>query len=155
MHILVPTGSLLHRESQNRPLLSPLLHASPSRSFYGFLYALPLAQSNSGGSARPGCRPKTGHALIAEMKGSAAVCMRSEQTSTAFIRKTPNYPLLDTAFHLRRGKRRLLIRKAALSTISLVGQMPASPSELLHWRALRGGGAVGNTGPALPFAAGR
>lgn len=63
--------------------------------------------------------------------------MRSEQMSAAFIRKTPNYPLLHTVFHLLPGKQRLLIRKAALSTISLVGdgaegQMPASPPESLH-----------------------
>lgn len=41
--------------------------------------------------------------------------------STAFIRKTPNYPLLRTVFHLPQGKQRLLIRKAALSTVLLVG----------------------------------
>lgn len=57
--------------------------------------------------------------------------------SAAFIRKTPNYPLSHTVFHLLLGKQRLLIRKAVLSTTSLVGggvegQMPASPSESLH-----------------------
>lgn len=57
--------------------------------------------------------------------------------SAAFIRKTPNYPLSHTVFHLLPGKQRLLIRKAVLSTTSLVGggvegQMPASPSESLH-----------------------
>lgn len=57
--------------------------------------------------------------------------------SAAFIRKTPNYPLSHTVFHLLLGKQRLLIRKAALSTTSLAGdgvegQMPASPSKLLH-----------------------
>lgn len=41
--------------------------------------------------------------------------------SAAFIRKTPNYPLLHTVFHLLQGKQRPLIRKAALSAISLVG----------------------------------
>lgn len=112
---------------------------------------LPLAQFSSGGTARPECRPKTGHALIAEMKGRAAVHMRSEQMSTAFIRKTQNYPLLHTVFHLRQGKRRLLIRKAALSTIALAGDgvgghMPTSPSESLHGLTLRGGWVIGNTG---------
>lgn len=70
------------------------------------------------------------------MKGSAVVRMRSQhQMSTAFIRKTPNYPLLHTVFHLRQGKQRLLIRKAALSTIALTGaghprHRPASPPPL-------------------------
>lgn len=41
--------------------------------------------------------------------------------SAAFIRKTPNYPLLHTVFHLLQGKQRPLIRKAALSAISLAG----------------------------------
>lgn len=68
--------------------------------------------------------------------------------STAFIRKTQNYPLLPILFHLLQGKQRLLIRKAALSTITLAGdgavagagrQMPTSPSESLHGLALRGG----------------
>lgn len=76
-------------------------------------------------------------ALIAEMKGKGCSVQRSEQMSAAFIRKTPNYPLSHTVFHLLPGKQRLLIRKAVLSTTSLVGggvegQMPASPSESLH-----------------------
>lgn len=96
------------------------------------------------------------------MKGSAVVRMRSQhQMSTAFIRKTPNYPLLHTVFHLRQGKQRLLIRKAALSTIALTGaghprHRPASPPP---WNrgagSRRGVGAVGNTGPTPPVAAGR
>ena len=76
-------------------------------------------------------------ALIAEMKGKGCSMQRSEQMSAAFIRKTPNYPLSHTVFHLLPGKQRLLIRKAALSTTSLAGdgvggQMPASASESLH-----------------------
>ena len=76
-------------------------------------------------------------ALIAEMKGKGCSVQRSEQMSAAFIRKTPNYSLSHTVFHLLLGKQRLLIRKAVLSTTSLAGagvegQMPASPSESLH-----------------------
>lgn len=106
------------------------------------LCILPLAQSNSGGTGHPGCRPEPGHALRAEMKGSAVLHMRSQhQMSTAFIRKAPNYPLLHTVFHLRQGKQRLLIRKAALSTIALTGaghprHRPAfPPSESWSWLA--------------------
>lgn len=82
-------------------------------------------------------RANTSWALIAEMKGKGCSVQRAEQMSAAFIRKTPNYPLSHTVFHLLLGKQRLLIRKAALSTTSLVGdrvegQMPASPSKLLH-----------------------
>lgn len=55
------------------------------------------------------------------MTGNAAACMRSQQMATTFIRKTQNCPLLHTVFHLLQGKQRLLIRKAALSTISLAG----------------------------------
>lgn len=59
--------------------------------------------------------------MIAEMKGRVAVSMRSEQMSAAFIRKTLNYPLSHMVFHLLSGKQRLLIRKAALSALSLEG----------------------------------
>ena len=79
----------------------------------------------------------TSWALIAEMKGKGCSVQRAEQMSAAFIRKTPNYPLSHTVFHLLLGKQRLLIRKAALSTTSLAGdgvegQMPVSPSKSLH-----------------------
>lgn len=70
---------------------------------------------------------------------------RSEQTSSAFIRKTPNYPLFPALFHLPRGERRLLIRNAASSTIALAGEgvgvgghMPTSPSESPHDLTLGG-----------------
>lgn len=159
MHNPTP-GSSPSRKVRTRPAVSTPPSTAPQGHSTRFLYSLPLAQFSSGGTARPGCRPKTGQAFIAEMKGRGAVCTRSEQMSTAFIRKTQNYPLLHTVFHLLQGKQRLLIRKAALSTISLEGDgaeghMPASPSESLDCPTLRGGAAIRNTGSTLPFATGR
>lgn len=120
-------------------------HSAISFRFYHRPSSIPVALP------APDAGQRRARLLIAEMKGCAAVHMRSEQMSTAFIRKTQNYPLLHTVFHLLQGKQRLLIRKAALSTISLAGdgvggQMPTSPSESWHGLTLRGGWAIGNTG---------
>lgn len=82
------------------------------------------------------------------------MCMRSQQMSTAFIRKTPNYPLLHTVFHLRQGKQRLLIRKAALSTISLAGagtQETQAGVPPLGCAALAHGGAAGLSETRAPL----
>lgn len=133
----------------------------PSRVILPFPLDFTFGPVPCWGHCPPGCGPKTGRALIAEMKGQAVACTRSKQMSTAFIRKTPNYPLLPTLFHLLPGQRRLLVRKAALSAIALAGGMesgvrvPTSPSESPRGLAPRGGWAIRNTGSTLPFVAGR
>lgn len=71
-------GSPLRQESQNLPLLSPLLHPQPSKVIPLFPLYFAIGPIQFRWRWLPPGMPKTGQALIAEMKGSAAVPMRSE-----------------------------------------------------------------------------
>lgn len=104
--------------SQNLCLLSVHLHLYLQGLFHSFA----LYFTTSPIQFRWHCPPWTWtREELALMMGNAAACMKSQQMATTFIRKTQNCPLLHTVFHLLQGKQRLLIRKAALSTISLAG----------------------------------
>lgn len=114
-----PQECPLHQESQD---LSPLSHPLPS----GVIPPFPL-YFTIGSIQFRWRRPPPRHGRDEqgfESRDERQRCRAHEvsvQMSTAFIRKTQNYPLLHAVFHLLRGKQRLLIRNAALSVISLWG----------------------------------